>query len=279
MILYWGAAYFGISLLPQMLLFARMWSEFFAATGDNVGSTASAARLAGWMALLQPIQLISLLLTTSVLGAAVTRAVLEPENDRMGYLRFGQQELWIGIVSAIAFVLLCMAITVIALPLAVVGAVMAIGGGNETGMGSLVAFVVLALLAMGVLSWPCARLAFAIPMTFEKRKFMLFESWPMTRGHAAKIVGVVLAASLIVMLVFYAIVAVVVICVFTTGLLPPPGDASWATLLRPDGPALLIFGGLCALSAFPTAACWALSSAPIFDIYRQLKSQQPPAAA
>ena len=49
----------------------------------------------------QPLIMVGSLVLRAVLGAAVYRAVLTPEDDAWGYLRLGMRELWVGATSIV----------------------------------------------------------------------------------------------------------------------------------------------------------------------------------
>jgi hypothetical protein len=62
--------------------------------------------------------------------------------------------------------------------------------GGRADPASLALTSVLRLASYGVIIWLYLRFSMAGPMTFRDRKFRLFESWALTRGHVGRLLGV-----------------------------------------------------------------------------------------
>ena len=132
--------------------------------------------------------------------------------------------------------------------------------GVGLGIGAMV------LIALGAMLWLFVRFSLGLPMSFAGSYFRLFESWSLTRGHAAKMVLVGVAVSLLATLVQ---IAVFVGFIFAAvAILRPTAEFDVTTLTFAQvAPILALAAVLMALvSVFGTV----LYSAPLAQIYRQL---------
>lgn len=190
----WTVVLLATGILPQ----AWVASEAIAMMGDlmrhmseRAGSSPPAEifQMQATMMRLQPISLLSTLVSEALIIAAVFRAVLEPDARRFLYLRLGVRELWLGLVIMVLFLLAPFAMFAAIVPFALVAGVFA-------ALKIKALFVLLPLIAMaiaGVGVWAALRMSMAPVMTFAEVNFRLFESWPFTKGHALKMFGVALA--------------------------------------------------------------------------------------
>lgn len=276
-LLVWAGVYFVLGLLPQLATFGLIWPEIMAISqaGEAVAPEVSARQLMAMnakMAIIQPIQLISSFAAMAVLYGAVFRAVLQPEDGRFGYVRFGRGELWLGLVLLIATVLLIIFMVLLILPIAIVGGIAAAMGGE--GLSPAGVLILLAVMAAAgwLVIWLAVRFSLAYPMTFTEQKFLLFEAWPLTKGHAWKIFLVFLAVCAIVLvveLVLFALIGLGVVAAILAGgqdlrELSQQPPSAWMG-------AALAWGavGCVALSIF-AAAAYAVMIAPLASIYREL---------
>ena len=161
-VLWWAGAYLLLGALPLALAFWSVGPDLIALYqqmgreaalgGAHHADMASMMALQSRMAVLQPVTLLSSLVSHAVLIGAIYRGVLHPEESRFGFVRFSSRELWLGLVMAVLyvgmFVALFAAAIFVAIPLAIVGfAARAAGGGA---MAGLLCFL-LVLAAIGVL--------------------------------------------------------------------------------------------------------------------------------
>jgi len=275
-------AMFGSGMLTDYLALLRSFRPGMASS-PPAQMMQLMAPLQAKMMVLQPIILVVTLLVQSVIGAAVFRAVLEPRNRGLAYLRLGPRELWLALVNFVTRVLA----VILILALAVVGLVMgfalnAVFEGQHLDWATRsIAFIVIGAALFAVLIGVCVRFSMAWPMTFADGQFRLFESWGLTRGHGWKLfgLGLVLAIiSVVVVLVFEAVAAVFVILA--------AGGARWnpwavlqlmqnpQSLLTPGFEAGLAVGAL--VAAYLTGALYAITMAPWAAAYRGLRP--PPVA-
>lgn len=296
-ILAWSLAYFVIVLLPQIGGLMLLWPDLMRATeeasrtagpgGPSQAEIEAALGMQGTLVLLQIVQFLTTILWALLFYGAVFRAVLEPENSRRWYMRFGAQEFWLGAVSAITSVMFMIAALAIIVPLAVlIGAFASTNGDAATPIGWIA--VGSALLFGVLLGWVGIRLSLAYPMSFAERKFRLFESWAMTRGQAWRIFLTYLAAvgwALLVLLAFFVVLCVLmligglVLAVFS-GLgvsLPTSAQATLPTIWVAVIALAVMLGG--ALVAVQTTIAYTLTAAPSAAIYKRLREPPAPAQA
>jgi hypothetical protein len=274
-VLVWSLAYFVLVLSPQFIGLALLAPELMAgqelARSEDV---AVATDLQGRTVLLQLIQIVTSLFWSAVFYGAVYRAVLEPDNSSRWYVRFGNQEFLVGAVSVVAGMLLGFMLCAIAVPFLVVFAFNTTMG-HAMPIAGWIVVTVLGCVGLLVLFWITIRLSLAVPMSFEQRAFRLFESWALTRGHAANIFFANLVAAVLTTL--FAAVVVAVLIALGLG-----GGVMASGLGRFDGsgplawPALLTAGA--AISILTTVA-YTLMAAPSAVIYRRLREPPAPAQA
>lgn len=142
------------------------------------------------------LELVALLFFT-ILMTAAQRAVLRPEEKGFAYIRFGLDELrMIGLFLLLAVLGYAGTILIFVLVAMIVEVVIA-GAGTAAGV------VLAIILGLGVLClfiWLEVRLSLAFPLTLLRRRFVLGESWQVTRGHFWSL----FAAYLIVILITFA---------------------------------------------------------------------------
>jgi len=215
-VLAWGMVIFLAGVLPGGGLFALVgpsMMDFFRQAAMHPQSPPDPSQLSGLggLMLLNPlIQLIGIAFR-AVLCAAVFRAVLTPGDSRFAYLRIGMQEVWLAVLFLAETILLGLLMVAIAIP---------------TGIVVVLAFVFLAHWAaalftvvtvgavIGLFFWVLLRFALAGPMTFDEGEFRLFESWAVTRGHAAELLGMVLLLFVFILIIEMVLMAVMGVSVF-----------------------------------------------------------------
>jgi hypothetical protein len=149
------------------------------------------------------------LVINAIVAAAASRAVLRPQDDHLGYVRFGADELRVLLalagVSVILFFGYMAATMVMGLVLGVV--IGATGAGGAAGATTLVlALVPLVLVA---LLWLWTRFSLAVPMTLARGRVDVFGSWALTKGRSSKVFLTYLMA-----FGLYALVAILGVAIF-----------------------------------------------------------------
>lgn len=209
------------------------------------------------------------LITQSMLGAAVYRAILRPADGGVGYLRLGGDELRLIGLSIIYFLLTVVGMVVITfvagLVVGLLGAAIGAGGAALLGVG-------VGLFIGGLMIYVIVRLSLAGVITFAQRRIAVFDSWALTRGQFWNMTGayvLTLAAVMVIvilsLIVFTAIAAIASGGDFAAvGTIFSPDMSSLSAYLTPTMIAYTVFGAL--LNAVYYAAIFS----PHAIIYRSL---------
>jgi hypothetical protein len=288
-VLAWALAYVVLGVLPQLAVMGTVLPDMFGFYRDALRNAPEAGEsfdmgrmlaLQGRMMMLQPLMLISQLVMHAVLLGAIYRAVLTPQDSRFGYLRLSRRELWLGLTLAVFVVALMLMMFVVMIPLVVGGVLTAVAaerGGGGAGASGLV-IGLLAIAACVAILWVALRLSLALPMSYDQSRFVLYESWALTRGHALKMFLVALALVVIVWLIEALLGGVVagalIGYVAQGGGFAALADKGPGELIRMFGPWLVVLGPLLAILAACLYAIWA---APLAEIYRELTGGAEPA--
>lgn len=271
----WCAVYLVVALGPLALMAAAIWPQFGALAAlaeaevepDSPAATQQMMSLMGQVNALSLLQWATSLASSTLIVGAVFRAVLEPQNRRWFFLRLGRQEFWLALCLVVVAVVAILLVALSTFPIMITSLVLVAAGPSQTlapgvglGIGAMV------LIALGAMLWLFVRFSLGLPMSFAGSYFRLFESWSLTRGHAAKMVLVGVAVSLLATLVQ---IAVFVGFIFAAvAILRPTAEFDVTTLTFAQvAPILALAAVLMALvSVFGTV----LYSAPLAQIYRQL---------
>lgn len=271
----WCAVYLVVALGPLALMAAALWPQFGALAAlaeaevepDSPAATQQMMSLMGQVNALSLLQWATSLASSALIVGAVFRAVLEPQNRRWFFLRLGRQEFWLALCLVVVLVVAGLLAALSMFPIMITSLVLVAAGPTQTlapgvglGIGAMV------LIALGAMLWLFVRFSLGLPMSFAGSYFRLFESWTLTRGHAAKMVLVGVAVSLLATLVQ---IAVFVGFIFAAvAILQPTAEFDVTTLTFAQvAPILALAAVLMALvGVFGTV----LYSAPLAQIYRQL---------
>ncbi|MDP3749679.1 MAG: hypothetical protein Q8Q88_21830 [Phenylobacterium sp.] len=269
-LLIWAGFYLIISLLMPVLLVTMGGQNLMAleaqANNPNADPQAALANLAALgplYAILIPVGLA----VQAVLAAAVYRAILRPEDTGFGYLRLGQDELRLTVLTLIYFLLSLAAVTIVVL-------LGGIGAGVAYGLlGSPLLGVGLGLFFLGLLLYVAVRLSLAPVITFAERRISVFESWGLTKGQFWKLLGayILAIASVVVVLLLAMVIFMAVAAILaggdiaSVGKIFSPDLSSVAAYYTPPMVAYTIFGG------FLNALYFAVLVSPAAVAYRALK--------
>jgi hypothetical protein len=161
------------------------------APGGQTDALAVVARFGPLAALIIP----TLLFVWVVVTSATYRAVLEPEDEKWSYLRLGQDEVRLTVVTAVAFV---------AAPLVVggVGYLLLVIANPffeaAPGRAQEIAFVGGAITGLLVV-WLMVRLSLIAVETLAENRFHLTAYWPLTRGQFWRLLIAYLILTVILM--------------------------------------------------------------------------------
>lgn len=269
----WGLVYFLLAILPQFLVLALVFPDLGSIAEGSGPDRDSAQMLAlqSKVSLAQWVSIIPSIAAQAVVSCAVLRAVLEPEAAANAYLRLGDQELWTGVVILALGFFALMAMLAAVVPAAIVAGVAALAGGGVTAMGGLAALVIVAV-AMTAVLYGVVRLSMALPMTFVERRFLLFESWAVTRGHGWPLFWLASLLMAVVLLIQVAVFGCALIAVVGVGFafrdqLGPLFAGPSAAWLSVVAPVVLVAAAAFSLVA---VALFTVMLAPWADVYRQL---------
>ncbi|PIB96351.1 hypothetical protein [Caulobacter sp. X] len=177
-VLAWAA--FSLVMLPILGLIAKivLGDEGRTALAGRVGSADPrelldlVTHLGGAMVLLIALALV----LGAVLQAAIIRSVIEPDNDRLAYLRLGREEVQLLIVSLITWAA-ALGVTVIPSGAVVLGA--ALLSGAAAGWFATLG----ALAVIGLSLWVAVRLSLLGPHAFSHHHIDVRAAWIQTHGQ------------------------------------------------------------------------------------------------
>ncbi len=156
----------------------------------------------------------------AVMFCAAYRAMLFPDDPRLGFIRFGRDEvrmagviaLWWVLVVGYAFSLLFLFFLLSVMGAALPGIVRVI----------YLALIVVALLC--AIAWPLVRLSMSMPLTLTSHHFHIFDSWKLTRGHFWPLFGAY--AIMVVLVVVLAIASAIGLGVITAAVMVATGGST-----------------------------------------------------
>jgi hypothetical protein len=141
--------------------------------------------LLGQVAPVYGLLLILSLAIYAVIYAAMSRAVLRPEDRRFAYLRLGMDEVRQGLLMLAYWFIGILVYLAVALVLMIILGIIAISLGSKSagtaGMNLVVFIGVLLVAALFV--FLAVRVSLASAMTFDQRRVDIFGSWALTRGR------------------------------------------------------------------------------------------------
>ncbi len=274
-VLVWGLALLVLQVIVVMN-FVPMYSALLSTSLNNPGDSTALQSVMGEFAqrtamgyLLNFVQIF----VTAVINCAVFRAILRPEAPGVAYLRLGVAELLtfafiIGVAIVAAVVILIFAV--------IVGILVAVLAGVHAGATAGVVGVVSVIAAVGILIYLALRLSLVGPTIVAENRLGLGESWNLTRGRAAPLLGVGLLLILILLACEIVVVAIFMAVGFSVLSLSFGGMQNLAGVLRTEG--LSAFSRVMplvtavALVSAPLLGCaTAIMTAPWARIYRDLK--------
>lgn len=287
----WGVVYLILGIAPIVGVIAWMGQDFITAIHDaaNAGAGASAFgpgpqfnfermwRFQSRMILFQPVLFLTGLAARAMLSGAVFRAVLEPKNRGLAYLRLGKRELWLALLILAAGILLVLLMfALVGVTAAVcIAIVAALKAANVAAVWSGLAVAVCVVAATVAFIHVCLRFSLAGPMTFAAGEFRLFESWSLTKGQTLKLFGLGLVLVVLVMALTMIVEALIFAVGFgVLGLASLNREAIQAFFTHPPENWLNLVApwaaGAAVLFSFLTAAGAAIILAPWAVVYRSL---------
>ncbi len=210
----------------------------------------------------------------AVVYAAVSRAVLRPEESRFGYLRIGMDEVRVLVVT-VALGLMFMASGGVMFTLA--GVVGGLAVSLEAPWLWLVA-VLLGLAAVAGMIWLAVRLCLAVPITVGERRIAILDSFRLTRGRFWPLLGMAILAGVLSMVVGLLGSLVLTPLQFLTGGVTQLQDlegAALAEILQTAWPMIAVW---IVTNAIVSALQVAVVYAPFSAAYREIAADGSRAA-
>lgn len=288
-VLGWSLFMLVLGVAPFALLFGGVFSTIsHLATLEKTGAEPAPEQVLPMvmaMFVAMPVLMIISLLMRAVLTGAVFRAVLEPQNSRWAFLRLGAQELWLILVSVVMSMglgTIYMALLVPTFPISFM-----LQGHHDAAPWPLFILPLWFLVVIAVMGFLLVRFSMALPMSFARRGFHLFESWTLTRGNGWNIVLVALLQMVFVMIVemlVWLLIVIVAAVVFGTNFGLLQDEARLQAFFSQDPSVLMgIFAPWIALAvvvgSLLGAVFTAIFIAPWAEAYRQLTAKAEPVAA
>lgn len=233
------------------------------ATPDTAAAMAMVGRVWRMNAFILPLSLV----LYSVIYATMARAVLEPSETRLGYIRFGMDEVRQGLLLLLWFVVCIGAEALGAIVVLVPTLIVKLAFHGP----SVLVMVLCILLVCAAAIYGLVRLSLASPLTFDRRRVDLFGSWALTRGRFWKILATYLLVLGLGLVIGFL---VIIISVAVAGVLG--GLGAMASIFQPSMMTMGAFFlparlAVTVIWALATPLFWALFFMPASEIYRQIR--------
>jgi hypothetical protein len=160
------------------------------------------------------VAIVGAVVIASVMGAAVYRAILRPDEAPATRLRLGGDELRLMLLSVIMGLVFLALTIALMIPIILVAVAVGIGSQShgEPGAGAVVGVVLGVLVGYLVLLaglvFFAVRLSLAGVMTFAERRLRVFDSWRLTRGRFWKLLGCYLLTLLLIIPLYLVMLTV-----------------------------------------------------------------------
>lgn len=149
------------------------------------------------------------LVFSAVMATAATRAVLRPDESRLGYVRLGADEVRVLLaMGAIGLMLLFAYLGVSLVAGLLLGVLVGASGGSGAAAATSLAVAMVPIVLLALL-WVWTRFSLAVPLTLAQGRIDIFGSWGLTRGRSGKVFLTYLVA-----LALYLLVAVLGVAIF-----------------------------------------------------------------
>lgn len=216
---------------------------------------------------------IAQLVLTVIVGTAAMRAILHGEGQgRAFFMRFGMDELWVAVSYIAMFVAVYAGMIVVGLAGVAAGLILwAVNEGVAIGLGVLIG------IAGGVgVVWLMLRVSLIPAASVRTHHFAFVEGWRMAKGQTLRILGVSLAALVLVLTLYAAIILLAIIIALVLGIALPnldqlgemgqlsldSGPQMWVLALIALIPASVLMGVINVLTYGPLASAVRQLTAP-----------------
>jgi hypothetical protein len=183
----WGLLRMALVAGPMLLILPIMLEMFATilpatARGEQPDMDANMS-LQGQMGLIWPLSFVCSLAAQGLVTGAIFRAVLQPNERSWFHLRVGLAEVMLIAINIVFTVMLIIALVLAVVLVAILSGI-AFVAAKPAG---IIVGIVAGLAAIGVLIWGALRYSLAWGLSFENRSFLLFESWPLTKGQSGRL--------------------------------------------------------------------------------------------
>jgi hypothetical protein len=265
-VLMWGVAYVVMTVVIQAIALGPALGAVLTGVLSDPEDAEAAVEQAMQANALITFPLIFLLSigAYAILYGAIARAELHPEDRRFFFLRLSKRELWLALSYLALTVLAVLAIVVACIPVFLIVRVVSIGEGQ----GMLASGLLVGVPALVGLLYLGARLSMTWLMAFEEERFVLFDSWALTRGQGWRLVVLTLA---LMFLLIIATIGVFLAFLVVGGIL--------AFVAKSAGAAGAVLGVLAIIAAVVAyvalfGAMYAVLLAPYIEAYRGIRAAQ-----
>ena len=287
----WGLVYVLLGLvLPFGLMAAALGPDILDLVAKAKAGLAPAAApptffpaFQARMMMVEPVLMLVPPIVQAVLAGAVFRAVLEPRNRGLGYLRLGRREFWLAVVLLVSGILAMMLLMAFEIGGGVAGLVLnAVFDAQHVEWPARIAvFAALGLVLLAIFLGICVRFSLALPMSFAEGHFRLFESWTLTRRRGWKLFGLAVLVGVISMVMLMLFEGLLVGAAFAAAAATHFEWSAWQSAV--NDPQVLVHSGLAwwllgamAVFSFAMGAVFAVATAPWAFVYRALSATKPP---
>jgi hypothetical protein len=196
-----------VYVLGALALLVGPYIAFFeVAMSEPEDPTVALSALGGFFSALGLYVLLCVLVFALLLGAANRALVFGSSKGWVLGLKLGMDEVRVILVSIVGYFLILLPYLGAVIVSAVIGGVLTATTQNPAGMLVIVLGYIVGIVLM---IWVGVRLSFAGPATVGEKRFIIFESWSMTKGKFWTL--------FLAYLILYAIILVIELVVFFVG--------------------------------------------------------------
>lgn len=263
----WGALYIAAIIAIELMMFGPAFISMFAPGGKSLEGAETVLQRSlthgGWP--LIALGYLLIIAVAVVLYGAIARAQLRPEERGRFYIRFSKQELWMGLSMVVLGIVAILFIGVIAV--AFMFAIRMLTG-SDADSNVLLSVALGIPAAIGGL-YVMMRFSLSWLMAWDESRFVLFESWRLTKGQGWRLVLLYLALIFMITIASLGVVLLLIVVGAVAGLIAKALGAA-GIVLAIIGVPVLIACYVAMLSAYLVVAI-----SPFIEAYRGLRDAEP----
>lgn len=207
LIVFWGVLSLVVTGLTQFYMlhqFAPLIDQVNTLS-MNAGPNDDPTEVLGLMGQLLPFYAVMMILSLgfyAVMNCAVYRAVNDEPNFGLGYLRLGMDEVRQLLVIVAFFFVFIAAYLALLLVVAIAGGLLMAGLSAINPALAMVGGVLMFVAIFGGIIWFMVRMSFYSVQTFHDKKFNLFGTWKLSKGHFWSLLAGYFIAVIMALLVY-----------------------------------------------------------------------------